>query len=168
MKRSSTAMLATAVILALSGIAIFSWYWYGQKNKAALGLGEMPAVSTLPDQLQRQVASEMRDWIEDMAPSNVKTLKDTGHVVFYWNDLKAADPQRAALIDNYVEQQRKGFEKAAIDQNKTLPPQLSVHHNPDSVEFEKTGPGKYRVAIRSKEGVHASYLDISARTPNTK
>ena len=163
MKRSRLLILITVVVLAVVVILLIGRS--RQTRKAAMG--PMLPTSMMPDPAARQFASEMREWLRNMAPRDLKTLDDTGHLVFSWKDLKNTDPKRAALIDNYVEVRRKGLLQAmaaeSSQQNKPLSDRVATHHDPDTIEFIKGPPaGYYQLVIRSSEGIKESYVTISA------
>ena len=159
MKRSSVLKLSAAAVLILLVAVIVSGR--GPRNKVLLG--PMLPKSVLPDPDARQIASDMRAWLQDMGPSDAETLNKTGRIVFSWEKLRASDPKRARIVDDYIERKRRDIAKAFEAQlkGKPLPARLATHHNPDTVEFERMASGKYRVVIRSREGIHASYLEIS-------
>jgi len=160
MKRTVILIIVMAVVLVC--LAVFLIGRHGQTDKVAMG--EMLPVTQLPDQRARQIAVEMRLWLDkDMTPEQLRTLSDTGRVVFVWKDLKISNPKRAALIDSYTEQMREDLAQAYIRAHRPLPvpARFATHHDPDTVEFERLQNTAYRVAIRSKEGLAACYVEIS-------
>jgi hypothetical protein len=162
MKRSSLVNFFAVVVFTLLAATVIGGC--GQRVK----LGPMPPTFVLPDPNARQMASKMRTWLQNMEPSDAKTLNDTGHIVFSWEKLKASDPKRARIIDDYTEQRRRDILDACKKQLKGKPlpakvgiTRLAAHHNPDTIEFERMNSGEYRVVIRSTKGLGAAYLQIS-------
>lgn len=152
MKLSTVVMSVVTILL-----VVFFVVRSGQKDKPTLGA--IPSQSSMPDLAARQFAADMRTWLQEMNPSDLKTLNGTGHLILFWEQLKSSDPKRAALIDDYVELRRIGFVKAYT--KRPLPIRIATHHDPTSVEFQRTAPAMYRVVIRSNEGLRESFVEIS-------
>jgi hypothetical protein len=125
-------------------------------------LGSMLSEANLPDPLARQMAGEMRTWVQSFKPSDAERLNGSGRVVFSWEELQAAYPEQARMIDDYQEQRRVGFVEVFQKQSKPIPERLAAHHNPDTVEVKKSGKGECWVNTSSKKGIEHGYLEISA------
>ena len=131
-------------------------------RKPATSLGAMLPESLLPDPQARQMAGEMRTWVQSLKPSEAQRLNDTRKIVFSWAELQAAYPEQARLIDDYQEQRRIGIVEVFQKQSKPIPERLAAHHFPDNVEVWKPVNGECWVSIRSKQGIERSDLEIAA------
>lgn len=164
MKRSSE-LSFFAVIACILLAAIFIG-GCGHKNNVAMG--PMPSKSDMPDKDGRQMAGDMRAWIQDMKPSDAETLEKTGHLVISWENLKVSDPNRAKRIDDFIEQRRIAtLDAFSKDKGEPTPTakrglaRLATHQNPETIDFERKSPGEYWVVIGSTKGIGAYYLQIS-------
>jgi hypothetical protein len=122
----------------------------------------MLSEANLPDPLARQMAGEMRTWVQSLKPSDAHRLNGTGRIVFSWEELQAAYPEQARLIDDYQEQRRVGIVEAIQKQSKPIPERLAVHRSPDTVEVKNLAKGECWIDISSKTGIEHGYLEISA------
>lgn len=159
MNRSNAFRLFTVSVLVLL-VAVFV---SGCGKKSSVVLGPMPSKSILPDKDARWLAGNMREWLQNMDPRDAATLNNTGHLVFSWEKLNSSDPKHAHIADEYSERKRISFAKAFKKPwSAETTARLGTHHYPDTVEFEKLALGKYRVVIRSRKGLAACYVEVSA------
>ena len=143
-------------------IAGFLTACHRKPDTSNVGLGPMLSVANLPDPQARQMAGDMRTWVQNLKPSDADRLNGSGRVVFAWAELQAAYPEPARLIDDYQEQRRVGFVEAFQKQSKPVPERLAAHQTPDTVEVKKSHTGECWVTISSKTGIEHGYLEISA------
>jgi hypothetical protein len=132
-----------------------------QPDAGKAALGPMPTEAILPDPLARQTAGEMRSWVQSLKPSDAQILNGTGKIVFSWQELQAAYPEPARVIDDYQEQRRVGIVEAFQKQSKPIPERLAAHHAPDTVEVWKSSSGECGIVLSSKTGIEHGYLQIS-------
>ena len=124
-------------------------------------LGPMLSDANLPDPLARQMAGEMRTWIQSLRPTDAERLNGTGRIMFSWETLQAAYPEQARLIDDYQEQRRVGLVEAIQKQSKPIPGRVAAHQTPDTVEVKNSARGECWIVISSKTGIEHGYLEIS-------
>jgi len=131
-------------------------------RKSVSGLGPMPSEKDLPDPLARQTAGQMRTWIQNLKPADAEKLKRTGSIIFSWEELKAAYPEQAGMIGDYLEHRRVSMVEAIQKQSQPIPAGLAAHFNPVTVEFAEPGTGGCWLRITSRTGIEHEDLVIAA------
>ena len=131
-------------------------------RKSVSGLGPMPSEKDLPDPVARHTAGQMRTWIQNLKPADADKLKRTGSIIFSWEELQAAYPEQAGMIDNYLEQKRVSMVAAIQKQLQPVPAGLAAHINPVTVEVTESGTGGCWLRITSRTGIEHEDLVIAA------
>ena len=132
-----------------------------ERKPQAVVLGPMPSETVMPDPVARQTAGELRQWVQNFRSGDARKLNESGKILLSWEELQAAYPGQAHLVDDYVEQLRTNLVQVFERQSKPIPDRLATRRNPDAVEVERLGIGKYRVVISSKAGIEHAFLEIS-------
>ena len=130
-------------------------------QKPVSGLGPMPSEKDLPDPVARQMAGQMRTWIQNLKPADTEKLNRTGSIVFSWAELQAAYPEQAGMINDYLEHRRVSMVEAIQKQSQPIPVGLAVHFYPVTVEFTQPGTGGCWLRITSRTGIEHEDLVIA-------
>jgi len=153
--------MKTSITLVTIGCVLAAGLLSACNRNANSGMGPVPSDKELPDQLARQTAGQMRAWVQNLKPGETEKLNHTGRIVFSWEELQAAYPEQARLIDNYLEQRRVAMVEAIQKQSQPVPERLAAHLTPNTVEIDSPGTGGCWLDISPKSGIEHEYLVIA-------
>lgn len=129
------------------------------RKPAGVILGPKPAVYAGERAYESQIVDNIRTWLQSLNPQNAETLRQTGQVVFQYEQLKQSDPAHAQMVEEFTRmseariRQSGGIEKLKA---RGFPaPDFTIQ----SVSFVavpsaqgKAAPGAYELTIRYRVG----------------